>query len=173
MKPKRYLLIPLFLTLCCTAWSQTPLATDTLIFHRTEVYDMLIRLSQGKATQKTLDSAKVWLWEAQRELSKSDSNLKRLIAANDTLYKRVVELRTEKAGAIAEKNIAIADAESLKNKKNRAWGIGPQIGYNPFTRAPMAGVGISWNPIRFSLRAMKRNEAFGYQSAEMPVRIIK
>lgn len=129
-----------------------------------QFYRLLQKAAEGKALKADYDSLSAWYVQSQNRIAFAGELIQKLrlentalIARNDTLRTRIIE-----KNALLHSNGVALFNEQLRKRK--AFGIGVNAGYNPFTRGPAVSVGLQWNIVRFSLRGV--NNGKGYEAAK-------
>jgi hypothetical protein len=171
---KRYTL-PLLTALLITtaAASQTVYAVPDTITVTTDLFDdMLQQVARGQATARTLDTLRSFYKEAVQRYDSSQNNVIALLNERDAATDYINRLKGSLKAAQDAVTIGEGKYLAMYNKRNKAFGIGASVGYNPFTRLPMAGISLNWNLIRFSLRGLFASDTPA-QLPEQNIRVIR
>lgn len=141
--------------------------TDTINLQRRDV-NLLIDNLQYQTNlsanfKNGFDSVRRYYNDAVDSLNKYVDYLKSCMAERDLAHRKIDTLRTNLSKAWTEKDHAVAQAQAEHNKKAKAFGVGPEIGYDPFRKQVYAGIGVHLSIVRFGLF---RNNNSNYQPAE-------
>lgn len=133
-------------------------AQDTIVL-KTSEFDRLANelMTEQKLSQNFrngFDSLRTWYNDLLQKYEQSQTNLASCMQERDTAHAYITRLRTDISRAWQDRDKAIADAVQANNRKKKAFGIGPSIGWNPFTKSMYGGIGVHWSLVRFSLRGL-------------------
>jgi hypothetical protein len=124
---------------------------DTVVIEKNKFEEAIVLIAQGQNASRMLDSVKSWYGELLQNYDQSQRNLKACMDERDIAHKYIDTLRTNLSRAWTAKDEAVAKAAAEHNKKVKAFGIGPEIGYNPVTQKMYGGIGIHLSIVRFAL----------------------